>query len=297
MIHLSNGTNERVIGSHLKRIHGGGDDNYGGGDCSSSSCFSCVVDQVIIAHSQKEVQEALLAVHGGKETENEKEGEEEEEEEEEEVDCIVSDLVAIEGLMEKNYFKGGGGGRRRRRRRRSVSRFEEETKGSGGGRRRQMGGMVVLLAAPSEQMEWEKSEKAKKTLAEKEEGEQMSCWSVNFVRTPLRQLSLVHELTTIFNSYLTTSDDSYDAENKQRRRLHEGDDSLQEVVTTRSDQQSRESEDKVEKRNTRSEAGMEKKCDGPLVLVVEDNFVNQKVCKLEFHSFNHSQFFLQLNQS
>ncbi len=174
-------------------------------------------------------------------------------EEEEEVDCIISDLQWV-GKVENYLLRGNEEGENRLR----------------------IPCVILLLLAP--QMEWESEEAMKWKQIYR---------SVHFLRTPLRQLGLATELRTIFNSYFTCADRgskeegemseekdmkgrSVDTIKKWQRNEREG-------VQRNNGQHSGSAEDE-----TKTQVNSAEERSGPLVLIVEDNYLNQKarICLL-----------------
>ncbi len=157
-----------------------------------------------------------------------------------EVDCIISDLLLV-GKVE-NYLRENEGENRLRI-------------------------PYVILLAP--QMEWESEEAMK--------WKQTYC-SVHFLRTPLKQLSLATELRTIFNSYFTCvergskeEEMSEEKEMKGRRVEPHEEQQRNERGVQRNRQNSGSAEEETKKLVNSAEERS-----APLVLIVEDNYLNQK---------------------
>ncbi len=180
-------------------------------------------------------------------------------EEEEEVDCIISDLQLV-GKVE-NYLEGNEGENRVR-----------------------IPYVILLLLAP--QMEWESEEAMK--------WKQISR-SVHFLRTPLRQLSLATELRTIFNSYFTCVDRG----SKEEEEMSEEKEMKGRRVDTHEEQQRNEREGvqrknrqysgSAEEEETKTRVITAEERSAPLVLIVEDNYLNQKarICLcIPYHHIN-----------
>ncbi len=131
--------------------------------------------------------------------------------------------------------------------------------------------VMVLLAS---HMELEEAKKRKPTYP-----------YVHFLKTPLRQLSLVHELSTILNSCLTRvkgrnkQEETPEKENQRKEYVKQTVQPEQrnesKVTDIRNNSQQSDSDD-TQKRETKPEVKIDEP--KPLVLVVEDNPLNQKVC-------------------
>ncbi len=162
-----------------------------------------------------------------------------------EVDCIVSDLLFV-GKVE-NYLNRGNEGENRLR----IP-------------------VILLLLAP--QMEWESEEAMKWKQIYR---------TVHFLRTPLRQLSLANELRTVFNSYFTYVD-----RGSKEKEMSEEKEMKRRRVDTTHEKQRNEREGIQRNRQYGGNAeeirtlvnSAEERSSAPLVLVVEDNYLNQKAC-------------------
>ncbi len=166
-----------------------------------------------------------------------------------EVDCIISDFLLFEELEK-------------------YSRNDE-------GKNRLMP-VIVLLAS---HRELEEAKKWKQTYP-----------YVHFLKTPLRQLSLVQELSTILNSCTTRSkgrNKQEETPEKTNQRKEYVKQTIQpeqrrnesKVTDIRNNSQESARDNDTQKRETKPEVKIDDE-PKPLVLVVEDNPLNQKVCVL-----------------